>query len=113
MLAHFFKHFNSGGSGIRNVMDVHVFLSQYGDVLDRAYVDRELEKMELTEFRRDMEELAEQWFGETQDLGSVREDLEETFGKWVEDGEFPNDDAALKAIVEGICFYNAKRYFGL
>ena len=24
-------------------------------------------------------------------------------GKWVEDGEFPNDDAALKAIVEGIC----------
>ncbi len=34
-------------------------------------------------------------------------------GKWVEDGEFPNDDAALKAIVEGICFYNAKRYFGL
>lgn len=78
MLAHFFKHFNSGGSGIRNVMDVHVFLSQYGDVLDRAYVDRELEKMGLTEFCRDMEELAEQWFGETQDLGSVREDLEET-----------------------------------
>lgn len=34
-------------------------------------------------------------------------------GKWVEDGEFPNDDAALKAIVEGICFYNAQRYFGL
>ena len=32
-------------------------------------------------------------------------------GKWVENGEFPNDDAALRTIVEGICFHNAKQYF--
>ena len=34
-------------------------------------------------------------------------------GTWVENGEYPNDDAALKRIVEGISFYNAKRYFGI
>jgi len=34
-------------------------------------------------------------------------------GKWVENGEYPNDQDALKKIVEGICFYNAKRYFGI
>lgn len=34
-------------------------------------------------------------------------------GHWVENGEYPNNDAALKRIVEGISFYNAKRYFGL
>lgn len=34
-------------------------------------------------------------------------------GNWVENGEYPNIDASLKKIVEGICFYNAKRYFGL
>jgi glucuronate isomerase len=34
-------------------------------------------------------------------------------GQWVEDGEFPNDDHALKTIVEGICFYNAEQYFDL
>ena len=34
-------------------------------------------------------------------------------GKWVENGEFPNDDAALRSIVEGICFHNAKKYFRL
>ena len=34
-------------------------------------------------------------------------------GEWVENGEYPNDDAALKRIVEGISYYNAKRYFGL
>ena len=32
-------------------------------------------------------------------------------GTWVENGEYPNDDAALRTIVEGICYINAKRYF--
>lgn len=32
-------------------------------------------------------------------------------GKWVEGGEYPNDTAALKTIVEGVCYKNAKEYF--
>ena len=34
-------------------------------------------------------------------------------GKWVENGEYPNQDASLKKIVEGISYKNAARYFGL
>ena len=34
-------------------------------------------------------------------------------GKWVENGEYPNDEEALRRIVEGISYTNAKRYFGL
>ncbi len=34
-------------------------------------------------------------------------------GDWVENGEYPNDEAALKRIVEGVCYHNAARYFGL
>ena len=34
-------------------------------------------------------------------------------GNWVENGEYPNNEAALKRIVEGISFNNAKRYFNL
>ncbi len=34
-------------------------------------------------------------------------------GNWVENGEYPNDDGALKAIVQGICCGNAVRYFDL
>ena len=37
----------------------------------------------------------------------------ELIGSWVENGEYPNDDKALKAIVEGISFRNAERYFDL
>lgn len=32
-------------------------------------------------------------------------------GSWVEEGEYPADDAMLKEIVQGICYYNAKNYF--
>ena len=34
-------------------------------------------------------------------------------GNWVENGEYPNNDASLKKIVEGISYKNAARYFGL
>ena len=34
-------------------------------------------------------------------------------GEWVEGGEYPNDKSALAKIVEGICYKNAKNYFGL
>ncbi len=32
-------------------------------------------------------------------------------GEWVENGEYPNDQEALKNIVEGICYKNARDYF--
>ena len=34
-------------------------------------------------------------------------------GNWVENGQYPNDEKALQKIVEGISYYNAKRYFNL
>ena len=36
----------------------------------------------------------------------------ELIGGWVENGEYPNDQKALKEIVEGISYNNAVRYFG-
>ncbi len=36
----------------------------------------------------------------------------ELLGGWVENGEYPNDEKALKEIVEGICYNNAVTYFG-
>lgn len=33
-------------------------------------------------------------------------------GGWVENGEYPAAEESLKKIVEGISYYNAKRYFG-
>ena len=32
-------------------------------------------------------------------------------GRWVEDGEYPDDSEMIKEIVEGVCYKNAKEYF--
>ena len=37
----------------------------------------------------------------------------ELLGSWVENGEYPNDEKALRTIVEGICVTNAEQYFKL
>jgi len=34
-------------------------------------------------------------------------------GEWVENGEYPDDEKTLGALVEDICYRNAKRYFGI
>ena len=34
-------------------------------------------------------------------------------GEWVERGEYPCHEASLQKIVEGICYKNAVRYFGI
>lgn len=36
----------------------------------------------------------------------------ELIGGWVDNGEYPDDQKALKTIVEGICYNNAVEYFG-
>ncbi len=33
-------------------------------------------------------------------------------GEWIENGEYPYDEKSLREIVEGVCYKNAKRYFG-
>ena len=33
-------------------------------------------------------------------------------GKWVEEGEYPEDEEYLEKIVKGVCYENAKKYFG-
>lgn len=68
MLLHFAKHYFNGGSGIRNIMDIHVFLSKHKKDLDEDYLLKELEGLGIEEFRRTAEKLASVWFaGESAD----------------------------------------------
>lgn len=62
MLGHMAYHFAHGGVGIRLVLDIQVYLNHYGDVLNRLYVEQELEKVGLRTFAKHMETLAGIWF---------------------------------------------------
>ena len=61
MLAHMAKHFYLAGCGVRNLVDIYVYLEKYGTQLDRAYIKKELEKCGIYDFSQHVEELAYTW----------------------------------------------------
>ncbi|MBQ7542610.1 MAG: nucleotidyltransferase family protein [Clostridia bacterium] len=62
MIAHFYKHFVGGGTGVRYVCDTEVFLRAHGDTLDRAYVDAQLQRSGYLDFERQVRALCRAWF---------------------------------------------------
>ncbi|MBR3579559.1 MAG: nucleotidyltransferase family protein [Lachnospiraceae bacterium] len=63
MLAHMAKHFYAMGCGIRNLVDVYIYLEKYGKELDRNYLNKELKKCGIYDFAVNIEELAYIWLG--------------------------------------------------
>lgn len=62
MLEHLAKHIESGGAGIRFYMDVYVFMKAHDKELDRAYIDKVLTKIKLSQFEKVTLEICENWF---------------------------------------------------
>ena len=63
MMAHMFKHFDGGGTGIRSLLDIYVYQARYGDVWNRAYLEGELTKLGILEFEQETLGLARELFG--------------------------------------------------
>lgn len=52
MIAHAEKHFANSGCGIRVLIDIYLFLKEYGEQLDKKYIDDELRKINLYSFNK-------------------------------------------------------------
>ena len=67
LFTHFAKHYRDGGIGLRHVLDLWVF-ERSVPALDEAYLERELNKLQLLEFHRNIARLIRVWFcGEPMD----------------------------------------------
>ncbi len=61
-IVHLAKHYKGTGIGPRAFLDVFVYLSEKKN-LDFAYIEKGLEKLELSAFSKNVLALAELWFG--------------------------------------------------
>lgn len=75
LLVHSFKHFDNNGCGIRFLIDTYVFLEKKGSRLDWNYVKEELRKLELSDFEKQMREIAQAAFGENRTLSREQEEI--------------------------------------
>jgi hypothetical protein len=62
-ICHLASHFVDGGVGVRYVLDVWVNRHLRKPEADRAFVEAELKRFGLLDFARNIEQLAEAWFG--------------------------------------------------
>ena len=62
MLVHTAKHYYWTGTGIRSVLDVYLFNRAYRATLDLDYVAKQLKKLKLVDFAKQIETLSECWF---------------------------------------------------
>ncbi|MBR5680632.1 MAG: nucleotidyltransferase family protein, partial [Clostridia bacterium] len=58
MIAHEYKHYAAGGTGLRSLLDTYVYLTKKGDALDWPYIAGELDKLEIAEFEAQNRALA-------------------------------------------------------
>lgn len=63
MIAHEYKHFSGGGTGLRSVLDTYVYLKSKGDALDWDYISGELDKLGIADFEARNRSLALHLFG--------------------------------------------------
>ena len=59
MMAHMAKHFYKRGCGIRNLVDIYVFLEKFGGEMNADYLQKQFAGLGLTAFTEHMEKLAE------------------------------------------------------
>lgn len=75
MTVHAAKHYETSGTGVRSLMDTFVYLQQKGETLDRAYLDRELETLQLTQYEGATVLLANKLFGTGEALSQAETNL--------------------------------------
>ncbi len=61
-VAHAFKHFTTGGCGIRSVYDLYLYVKKYGDEIDFDYVNGRLAELGALEFYNNVKALSHAWF---------------------------------------------------
>lgn len=66
--AHACKHYLDSGTGLRTLLDFHVYLSAKGDSLDWDYLRSELAKLQLVAFEQQTRELAQKVFADPENF---------------------------------------------
>ncbi len=87
LLAHEFKHYSNGGTGLRSLLDTYVFLKRKGDSLDWHYIEGELDQLGIAGFEEKNRSLALHLFDGAELTEEDREMLNYmassgTYGTW-------------------------------
>lgn len=102
MLAHAYKHHHGDGSGLRNLLDIYVYVKAKGDTLRRDYIAGELQKLKMADFEQAFRELSLKVFSNPEQVYALTFTPEEAglLGFLSEAGTFGNMDITVRNAIE-------------
>lgn len=80
LMGHLFGHFKEGGTGVRTVTDIGLYLKEYKDVMDWTYINEVFKKYDVLEAMNNIADLASAWFGDGEKTELLDEMGEYVFG---------------------------------
>ena len=92
MITHEYKHYKGGGTGLRSLTDVYVYLKKKESSLDFAYIQRECEKLGITDFERQGRILCKRIFDERSDKATLAEWEQEMLTYYLTSGVYGTTD---------------------
>ena len=96
LIAHEYKHFITGGTGVRSLVDTYVFMKKFSSSLNHEYLDKELEKLGIADFERSNRELAMKVFS----MEKLSEDDKKQLDYYVTSGIYGNYENRVKNGIE-------------
>ncbi|MCQ2459625.1 MAG: nucleotidyltransferase family protein, partial [Ruminococcus sp.] len=87
MIAHEYKHFSNGGTGLRSLVDTYVYLNKFSDIMNWEYIHEECQKLEIDEFEEKSRKLALKVFSST-DFPELNEDEEKMLDYYLGSGTY-------------------------
>lgn len=121
-IAHSYRHYVSGGTGLRILTDCYVYLKAKSETLDIKYIENECSKLEIADYERTCRSLALKLF--SPDLGyidgtiSLTESENKLLERIVKSGAYGRQDLAVESRINDLAanekntrFIKAKYYF--
>ncbi len=75
MIAHEYKHYDGGGTGLRSLLDTYVYCFRLGGSMDWEYIEGEAAKLGISDFEKTNRDLAMHLFGRAAEQGGIVDDL--------------------------------------
>lgn len=107
MTAHAYKHYSIGGTGLRSLLDYYVFLKRKENQLDWNYIIRELEKMKISEFEKQIRYTALKAFLPNSELNETEQEM---VSFMLFSGTYGTQTNAIKSRIREMNVKNRKSY---
>jgi len=99
-IAHAYRHYCSGGTGLRILTDTYVFLKAKKDKLDIAYIERECEKIDLTDFEFMCRTLSQKLFSPNSDSYILSEKEEQFLNRIIMSGAYGTQELSVENTIK-------------